>query len=220
VGDVRIAATLAERRAIYRLRYDVYIEEQGKPYPVPAANRELCDETDDACTHFYIGNGTDVVAASRSYFGPLTPYLERAFGSAEQALSREQFHFVSRLCVTPAARHTLASWRLAKAAFIHGRALGVEISFLHCAVRLATLYGRLGYQPYRSPFEDVIAGTQLPLRLFAADERWLREHLSPFLPLAAACRQRGPCLEAAMSSTFHPDVLGDDHTSGVLFGGR
>jgi predicted GNAT family N-acyltransferase len=209
VGNVRIARTDEERRAIYRLRFDVYVAEQRKAYPgVDPDRRELVDDVDRLCTHYFVDGPRDIRAACRSYLGPPTPRLEEAFSAPDLSTAVMQpLHYVSRFCVAPAARRTLVPWRLAKAAYCHGRACGVTLTFLHCAPHLAPLYERLGYERYRDPFDDPVVGLQIPLRLYAADEDWLRRRQSPFAPLARLYRESAAGWSVALRETFDPSTL-------------
>jgi predicted GNAT family N-acyltransferase len=209
VDKVRIARTAGERRAIYRLRYEVYVLEQDKRYAhANHRRRELADPVDEVSTHYYIADGDLVVAAARAYLGPATPTLAERFAAGDEPLIHGgTLHCAARFCVAAAARHMLLGWQLARAAYLHGRSQGVERTYLHCAPQLATLYERLGYERYRGTFEDPTVGTQTPLRLRAADEHWLRQRLSPFAPLAAAYRVRGEAWSRAVTSTFHEGTM-------------
>src|SRR5918999_989449 len=64
---VRMATTDAEKEEIYRLRYQVYIEEmdgEQRHVEVDVAARQLRDEWDERASHFYIREDGIVVACA------------------------------------------------------------------------------------------------------------------------------------------------------------
>lgn len=69
--DFCIATTDEEREAVYRFRYEVYVEEMGR-YRNTAdhARRMLVDEEDERSWNFYAWDGERVVASNRLTWGP------------------------------------------------------------------------------------------------------------------------------------------------------
>jgi hypothetical protein len=72
VGQVeaRIARTRDERDAVYRHRYEVYVEELGRYFDrADHATRRLIDPEDATSDHIYVTDGREVVASLRSTWG-------------------------------------------------------------------------------------------------------------------------------------------------------
>jgi hypothetical protein len=74
--SVRVAQTEDEKRAIYEFRYQIYIEEMGKPNShADHASKQLRDELDDQATLLYASRngeltGTLRILSKHSEFGP------------------------------------------------------------------------------------------------------------------------------------------------------
>jgi Cyclic nucleotide-binding domain len=68
--ETRIATTQAEKEAVFRSRYAIYVEEMGR-YQATAdhANKMLSDPEDDWSWIVYTTDGTDVVASTRMTWG-------------------------------------------------------------------------------------------------------------------------------------------------------
>jgi hypothetical protein len=75
---IHLAETEAERRAVYRFRYDVYVEEMGRYAGVADhENRLLVEPEDDSGRIFYAAREGEVVGTSRLSWGGDGPFSER-----------------------------------------------------------------------------------------------------------------------------------------------
>lgn len=70
--DVSVATTEAEREAVYRFRYEVYVEELGRYRAVADhERRRLTDPEDDRSWIVYVAAGDEVLASTRLTWGGL-----------------------------------------------------------------------------------------------------------------------------------------------------
>src|SRR5882757_8136585 len=67
---IRVADCEQTRRAIYKFRYKIYIEEMGKPYRnADHENRLLTDELDENATLLYAEESGEIVGTTRINWG-------------------------------------------------------------------------------------------------------------------------------------------------------
>jgi|SRR5215831_530167 len=186
---IRVAETDAERRAIYEFRYEVYIEEMGKPYShANHERRQLSDELDGRATLLYAERAGEIVGTVRINWGE-DPAASKAFA---ETCGLADFHrfptrtlsFCSRLMVRQDRRYSATAAALSTEAYKKGRERGTQFNFVHCAPRLVRLFERMGFRRYRAGFEDAEVGAQVPLVLVLEDIDHLRASRSPFLSQA------------------------------------
>lgn len=178
--SIRIASTAAEREAIYRFRYDIYVREMGKVRLEQADHGRgwLKDDADDQATLYgayaedgsvigtlqVIGGETGIPDAFRQL-----PHFEQFLTLPPSALS-----FTGRLMVAPGRRGGQAMTALVGRAYQDGLATGRHFNFCVCSPGLVDLYEHLGYRRFTGNLVDPVVGYQVPLVLAARD----REHLS------------------------------------------
>ena len=75
-AGIHIAETKDEKQAVYRFRYQVYVEEMGRYRSIADhENRLMTEPEDDHSRIFYAAEGDEVVATARLTWGgdaPLT----------------------------------------------------------------------------------------------------------------------------------------------------
>lgn len=190
VVEARLALDQDERLESYRLRYDVYVREQNKPYPdADHAQRTLCDALDACADIVVVRAGRRIVATLRAN------YLEHDVVHARYAdelaldrlgsLDRREVCVCSRLAASPDCRDSTA--RRAAFAFIyeHGFRRGARLCFATCAPGLLPLFIRYGFREYAPPFRDAVAGPLHRTLLVMDDIARLRRIHSPFVAQAS-----------------------------------
>lgn len=186
---VRLATTTAEKEEIYRLRYDVYIEEMGgrnRHTEADFAARQLRDDWDDRAYHFYVRQNGKIVACGRHNLrteGPLE--CEDQFEMKKFApVFPNHVSLTSRLTLHPRIRgsHLLKQLTCAMYEFLCER--GIRFDFLDCHPRLLPLYSRLGFQIYRPGFNHPKYTYVIPMVLVVNDLEHLERIKSPFVPIA------------------------------------
>jgi CRP-like cAMP-binding protein/predicted GNAT family N-acyltransferase len=180
------ARTQDEREAVWRFRYQVYIEEMGK---IALANadhkrRWLADDLDEDALILYAQEGDNVVATLRINNAAQTrlpPALEVAYRLARfNTIPSERLSFSSRLMVARDLRGSVALHKILARAYEIGLESGVLYDFCYCAPALIELYEHLGYRPYTENFLDPEVGYRVPLILTLRDAAHLEAVQSPF----------------------------------------
>ncbi|MBF0356138.1 MAG: cyclic nucleotide-binding domain-containing protein [Alphaproteobacteria bacterium] len=180
------ARSTDELEAVWRFRYQVYVEEMGK---IALANadhkrRWLTDEMDENALILYAQEGDAVIATLRINRADRTR-LPQAFETAYR-LSRfddippSRLSFSSRLMVARDLRGTTALHKILAKAYETGLEDGIVYDFCHCAPALIELYEHLGYRPFTDNFLDPEVGYRVPLLLALKDARHLEAVRSPF----------------------------------------
>ena len=198
--SVHIATTDAQRQAIFRLRYRIYVDEQR--------DDRIADVDHDAglirssvdvepqTLLFYIG------ASDRPYGtlrvrcftpGTLPRTLQEAYSTHRFTdLHTRTVCEVSTLMVVPAARRTPAVISLTMGAIEHCiEQHGVEMMFANCAPGLLAAYQRLGLRPYGGRLIHATRGLQIPLVAISSDLAHLRRVGSPWYPGLRRLASRG-----------------------------
>ncbi|MBA2252941.1 MAG: GNAT family N-acetyltransferase, partial [Nitrospirales bacterium] len=211
---VRRATTDREREAIYRLRYQVYIEEMNgadRHHEADAHAQQLRDAWDDRAHHFYAMQQETVVACARVIMrrdGPLECEehfnLER-FGSSYP----EHIGMTSRLALHPEHRGSHLLKQLTCTIYQFLREEEIHFNFIDCHTRLLPLYSRLGFRAYRPGFNHAQYTYVVPLVLVVDDLEYLEQVKSPFIPIAksyASSIEGRNLLLSQFPDTVHPLV--------------
>ncbi len=188
---VYTADTRAEREAIWRFRYDIYVRELGKT--IASADHENGwirddDEDDPEVTLFYTGSLADVTGTLRidawapGRVPPATAKKYR-FASATGLLGQTLAEG-SRLMVRRRLRGKLIMPALSRAGFSRWLEKGARAAFAYCAPGLVGGYRRLGFRPYGSDMIETADGLRVPLVMSLDDVAHFRVVNSPLLSLA------------------------------------
>jgi hypothetical protein len=119
---VRVAKTDAERRAIYEFRYQVYIEEMGKPYShANHVQKQVSDQLDDHATLLYSERAGRIVGTVRINWGEDPAAFHAFFKSCGlanfQCFPNRSLSFCSRLMVDRDHRYSAIAAALSTKAF-------------------------------------------------------------------------------------------------------
>jgi predicted GNAT family N-acyltransferase len=189
---VRPIAGDAERRAVEELRYRVYVQEMGKPYPeADHVAQRLSDPLDDGSLILGAFDGGTLVGTVRSTTGE-HPRLSECYGAGLQLdewsdVPPRSLLICSRLVVEPRMRRTQrASLALMCATYYFGRENGITVCLCSTIEPLVTYFERFGFRRYGVPFLDAGADRlQLPLGLLVEDADYIAAIKSPFATEAA-----------------------------------
>jgi hypothetical protein len=199
------ATTTAEREAVFRFWYSVYVEEMGR-YRDTAdhANRQLRDTEDDASRIFFARDDGVVVASYRLSWGGagfserqirqygLEPFLDE--------LPHEWLCIGERTMVAPSHRGGKVWAELAMLAGPVAEELGAIVSFGACEPHLVSYYARFGNRPYASrQYWSEESGYLIPIGALMRPER--------FGDTPPSCIQR---ILRGESSVRNGDVIGTD----------
>jgi hypothetical protein len=172
--ETRIATTPAEKDAVFRSRYAIYVEEMGR-YQATAdhANKMLSDPEDDWSWIAYTTDGTNVVASTRLTWGGhrfsdrqiaqyrLAPFLAE--------LPSETMMVGERTMISPSWRGADLFSVLTAGMDGLGERHGVRVVFGACEPHLLSFYCR--YQRTYAPrnINSAEAGYLIPLISFVPD---------------------------------------------------
>lgn len=150
--EVRLATTDDEREAVYRFRYDVYVEELGR-YGARADHerRRLADPEDERSWIFYASAGGEVVASFRITWGG-DGFSERQIEQYQLApflaeLPPEVLAVGERTMIAPRWRGADLMTVLGELSEPHSDAHGVRVVFGACEPHLVSFYAGL-QRPY------------------------------------------------------------------------
>lgn len=184
------AETPAERDAIYRFRYHVYVEELKKGFlEVDHANRMIRDRDDESpgSVLFYTESKGEVTGTVRAVIwqpNRVPPEVHERFSfgvfpSIEHLCTCE----TSRLLIDRSVRGALILPALSRAMYEHMIGNDVSLVFAYCAPGLVRAYRKLGYRPYSGELVCNQDGVRVPLVGVLSDIEYLQRMGSPVVPL-------------------------------------
>jgi len=183
LGNVSIARTQEEREAIYRFRYQVYVEELKRDYPDADHKRKwLHDEDDekDYTVNFYSGAQDDVTGAVRLLLwrpGQVPENYSRMFSmetfpGLEELVTSE----VGRLMIRPDQRGNDTFPTLMCAMYEHLVQQDAQLCFLYCVPGLVKHYRKtIGARPYGGRLVPAGSSTGIPMVVVVSDTDYFRE---------------------------------------------
>jgi hypothetical protein len=192
IEKVHIARTQEEKEAIYRLRYEIYVEELQKGFlkNVDHTNRWVCDENDkkESTILFYTGSGKEITGTLRIEIwepGKIPAEVRERFSlHLFPAIDKQIIIEASRLIVRPNLRGKLILPALARAAYEHACSHHlIYFSFVYCAPGLVRAYRKLGYRPYSAELIYNEDGVRVPLVMITSDIDYFKKQHSPFTSL-------------------------------------
>jgi Cyclic nucleotide-binding domain/Acetyltransferase (GNAT) domain len=208
---VHVAQSPAEREAIYRFRYTVYVEELGRKLGnADHERRWVYDPEDDQPYTTLLYTATDDVITGTVRLRHWKP------GEVPQkdfdAFSMEKFPGLDRLGTAEMGRLMVradARGQLLLAALVaHGYEMAVQewgtrLAFANCATGLVRHYGRLGLRPYAGRLVPTPDGIEVPLVMVVSDLAHF-EQVGSYLSLLVP-RHFGPgALEPVDATAYAP----------------
>ena len=151
---IAIAETEEERQAVYRLRYDVYVEEMGRYQTVADhANRMLYEEVDEQSRISYVAIDGEVVATARLTWGGDAPFPQRMIDQYQLApflaeLPPAAIAVGERAMVRPHLRGTDLLLKLMINGISWVNDHRIQLIFGDCEPHLLNLYLGLGQRTY------------------------------------------------------------------------
>lgn len=185
---VHLARTEAEREAVYRFRYRVYVEELQREIGGVDHERRMVRDADDEQTcshHFYAGSPDRIEGVVRlrvwdagrmpaEMADKLSMHL---FGPAQHRLRTSE---IGRFMIDPKRRGSLVLPSMARRTYeFLANESGVDVSFCYCRPGLVDYYRRLGARPYGAELVDEPEGMEVPLVSVLSDHAYYRQVKSP-----------------------------------------
>lgn len=181
---IRLVRTEAEKEAIYRFRYDIYVKEMQRPQQYAdhtcAMIREPLDETAHLFGAFL---GKRIVGTLRLNFA-----RETELGYYQELYEMNwagEFHpahtsISTKFMVAREYRGSQLGLKIAVAAYRFLRSHKIEFNFIDCNSHLLSLFRLLGYRQHRPNICHPEYGEVTPLVLALSDEAHLKAIRSPF----------------------------------------
>jgi hypothetical protein len=186
---IGLAETQSEREAVYRLRYDVYVEEMGRYRGVADHERRmLYEDVDEQSRISYVEIDGDFVATARLTWGGDGPLPQRMIDQYQLApflaeLPASAIAVGERAMVRPHLRGTDLLLKL----MCHGMSWvndnRIQLIFGDCEPHLLNLYLSLGQRTYsKTNVNSAEAGYLIPIVTVVEDIEHFRRLRSPLLP--------------------------------------
>ncbi len=185
---IGIAETDEEKRAVYRLRYDVYVKEMGRYQSVADhEQRMLSEECDEQSRISYASVDGEVVATSRFTWGGDAPLPQRMIDQYGLApflaeLPASAIGVGERAMVRPHLRGSDVLLKLMAQGLRFANENRIQLAFGDCEPHLLNLYLSLGNRTYAERnVNSAEAGYLIPLVFVIEDVPYLRQLQSPLL---------------------------------------
>jgi predicted GNAT family N-acyltransferase len=187
--ETRLATTSEDRYAAYRLRYALYIAEQGKPYAEADHDlRILTDELDDDGEVIVVKSDGAICGTVRAnWFDSAKTWgrYGKLFALSRFArVSLAEIAVCSRLAASPEHRHARAPEKLFEAIYERGLKRHTKLCFVTCAPVLRRMFRKYGFREYLAPIDDPVVGPLHRLVLVLSDLEYLAKCGSPFIRIA------------------------------------
>jgi predicted GNAT family N-acyltransferase len=187
VSSIAIAGTEQELRQIGRLRYELFVERDGKSYRDADKDQRLFLEPVDKCSLNFFGTiGHDCVVAVRSTKvqdagrdKQLCRVVEQSALPADQTSTTVM---CSRLVVCDAIRARLLIPELFRHVYRAALSSGMTHSILAARPPLISIFERFGFLAASSAYLDEIAGPMVIMKLDLLDRDHMARTGSPLLP--------------------------------------
>jgi hypothetical protein len=190
------AETDEEKLAVYRLRYDVYVEEMGRYRGAADHERRLLVEPEDRTARiFYAAPEGEVVATSRFSWGGDAPFSARQIEQYQLApflaeVPPDAIVVAERGMVVPRLRGGPIYEQLAATSRRFVQEKRVQLIFGACEPHLLSLYMGRGARPFaKRNINSPEAGYLIPIVTVVEDIEYLRRIGSP---VAATAIDYGP----------------------------
>ena len=188
--DIHVATTPEELHAIYRLRYQVYVEEIGAEMEYADHQaKELCEPWDASgesigawlegqlvgCVRFNSAATTDFSDYEQLFH---VPALQRLM-----ACSLADFSLSTKLAVVKKHRGLKLTTLLCQACYVVIRAKDAALNFLICQTKMVPFYQKFGFRVCGASFFHPEGGAEIPMVIVVQDQACLRRIQSPLLPI-------------------------------------
>ena len=179
-----------KREALYRFRYQVYVEEFGMTTAADHDNRRLTDALDEISTSYVILDSDNAIRGSlrTTYLVDvpdqkdlaarfwMQPAIER-FGASAIATT-------SRFILDPALRNGRIILRIMEAAYADFQRHGCRLNYGDCSAHLLPFYEHMGYRRYTNGYNDTAYGYKVPILMLLGDRSGFDRIRSPLRRIA------------------------------------
>jgi predicted GNAT family N-acyltransferase len=185
--SIRLAKTEEELQAVYRLRYQVYVEELGATMEyADHQQKALSDEWDKTADIIGAWQNDELVGCVRLNYSHNTDLSEyESFYSKLVNGNSNSISISSKWVVAQAFRRTILSARLSQGCYAQMHVRSAYLNYLTCQTNLVGLYSRMGFRICGASFFHPEAGCLTPMVLVVQDYEYLQQIKSPFANICA-----------------------------------
>ncbi len=183
---MRLATTEEEKEAVYRFRYDVYVEEMGRlGEAADHENRRLVEPEDATARIWYAAQDGEVVATHRFSWGGDAPFSKRLIELYQltpflNELPPETIAVGERGMVVPRLRGSDVFQKLGQESSAFTEEKRIQLIFGICEPHLLSLYLGQGCRTYaKKNINSADAGYFIPIVTVVEDVEYLRRISSP-----------------------------------------
>lgn len=183
--QVHTAVHIWEKTEIYKLRYQVYVEEMGKATNHAKGN-QLYDELDDRSILLYVQTRETIVATARLTIATAADYSAELADIFQLHTFQAGFNdpnllygLCTKLAVKKEYRNSTALYLILSEVYKLLADQNILFWFGGCNPYLVPLYERLGFRRFAPNFSDEGYGLLVPIILLVDDIEYLRIVRSP-----------------------------------------
>lgn len=186
-AEIRIAAGEEDRARAYRLRYELYVEDQGLFNDEADHERRWLTDHYDPDSHLFVAEiDGEVVGTTRMTLGADISFSDETRETYDLArfsgvVDERDMLVGTRLLVRSQYRGGLLAFQLLWRGFEFAAERGVELIVCNCEPHLVGRYEKLGFRSYGRLYDHPTNGILVPLAVVAGDFTYLRKIGSPML---------------------------------------
>ena len=184
---IRLAIHDEDRAAAYRLRYELYVEDQ-KLFADEADHecRWLCDEYEGSSQIFIAVHDGRVIGSSRITLGGETVLSQESreaynFACFAGIVDERDIAICTRLVVHPEYRGGHLAFRLFEACLAYAAESNAELILGNCEPHLVSHYLKLGFRPFGELMNHPTRGVRVHVAVVGGDFDYLHRVESPML---------------------------------------
>lgn len=181
-----IAETQKELEQVYRLRYEIYVEELHLFQEFADHERRmLYGQNDEGARILYAKCGNELVGSLRLNLGKDAPFSEELettynLGRFRKVVADAQILVLTRFMVKKAYRGTQVSYRMIERVAEISLHENIEVTVCDCQPHLVRYYQRMGFRSYGCKvYNDPAFGIMIPLAFAIRDLDYLSKIRSP-----------------------------------------
>ena len=180
---VREAVSPEDRAAVFRLRYEIYVEEMGRKQTFADHDRRTVEEPFDEGALLLMAEDDGRIV------GTLRCNMRRnGLLECEELYDMEKFapfypetvSMTTKLMVRQSHRNTSATGLLVTNAYDKMRSQGIRLDFIDTNPHLVRLYQQMGYRMYKDNINHPDYGSVIPMVFLLDDLEYLEAIQSPF----------------------------------------
>lgn len=204
-ATVRFAETAADQEAIYRLRYEIYVEEMGYKFAgTDHQSRRLVEPIDRPVHRLIAEDDGEIVGTAQCHWGgdaTFTDEERRIYRLDDFApiVGTDGIAILSRFMTRPNYRRGELPAILLDGIFAFAIARGARLVFADCRPHLINSYLRLGFRAYAKTYNGSIAGILAPIVFVLDDIAHLQRIRSRILPLLEDWQPRPDVLSRVLA---------------------